>query len=103
MIFQEAAADVIPSAVKLEWMAPISHLPGCLGVGPHEGQADSQPFPASHSGGVQRDTKPSLHQALVSLLGHFFLAFGQEGERSARLSSHMVSGPQDWLPHHLSG
>lgn len=48
----------------------------------------------------QRDIKP-LHQALV-LLWVAFWSGGQEWERNARLSGHMASGPQLWLPHHLS-
>lgn len=69
-----------------------SYLPDSLGAELHEREACSQPFLGTAGcppSGVQRDTKPSLHQALILLLGHF-LACEQEGERSARQSL----GPQ---------
>lgn len=81
-----------------------SSLPGSLGAEPCEGEACSQPFLGTAGcppGGVQRDTKPSLHQALISLSGHF-LACGQEGEGSARQRGPRASGLWVWLPHHLS-
>lgn len=91
MIFQEAAANLIPSAVKLKWMAPIflaaleqSHMKGMQAASHSVGQW------AAHLSGVQMDTKPSWHQALVSLLGHWFV-----GRKERRASG--------WPQVHMSG
>lgn len=69
------------SALKPKWMVPIflaaleqSHERGRRAASHSQGQW------ASHPGSVQRDTKPSLHQALISLLGQLFGLWTGRGE-----------------------